>query len=315
VNNVWREKVKFRVNRDLYPWESKTILLPWKGKKNQIEMHYIDAGPRDGPILLMFHGNPTWSFLYHKMIKALEHKFRCIAVDYPGFGLSLEPRAELGYDYTPEHHALVLSSFVEALDLRDITPIVQDWGGPIGLSVARRHPDRIKALVIGSTWAWPMAHRFSYMMPFFSLLVGNPLMTFLCQTFNVMLRFFTSMFLSITKDELEMYNAPWDTRNVERWSRGKTSLFARYILYEGFLTELKDDLLKDSKLRNVPVLFFYGEKDIAFGLGEMEEFQANFFTHRDSKIVHFPNAGHFWQQDVGEKAAKVVEEWYDDATQ
>lgn len=86
-------------------------------------MHYVDEG--DGPTLLMLHGNPTWSFLYRDMIAALRSQFRCVALDYPGFGLS---SAAAGYGFTAAEHADVVEAFVAHLDLTDVTPVVQDWG-------------------------------------------------------------------------------------------------------------------------------------------------------------------------------------------
>jgi len=75
-----------------------------------------------------------------------------VAVDYPGFGLS---SARPGYSFTPREHSTILERFILALDLREIGLVVQDWGGPIGLGFAGRHPDRIRALIICNTWAWP----------------------------------------------------------------------------------------------------------------------------------------------------------------
>ena len=115
-------------------------------------VHYVDEG--SGPPLLMLHGNPTWSFLYREIIPGLRDRYRCIAVDHPGFGLSVPRR---GYGFTPAEHADVLEQLVLRLDLREITLMVQDWGGPIGFAVATRHPDRFAGFVIGNTWAWPKA--------------------------------------------------------------------------------------------------------------------------------------------------------------
>jgi len=128
-------------------------LYPFESRFAQIEgarLHYVDEG--SGPALLLLHGNPTWSFLYREIIKGLSDRFRCIAIDYPGFGLS---RAAPGYGFTPAEHARIVEQLVLRLELKDVTMMVQDWGGPIGFAVATRHPDRFAAFVIGNTWAWP----------------------------------------------------------------------------------------------------------------------------------------------------------------
>ena len=103
-------------------------------------------------MLLLMHGNPTYSFLYRELISGLRNRFRCIAIDYPGFGLSTAPP---GYGFTPAEHADVVEKLVQQLDLTGITMMVQDWGGPIGFAVATRNPDRFSAFVIGNTGHGP----------------------------------------------------------------------------------------------------------------------------------------------------------------
>ena len=114
-------------------------------------MHYADEG--EGPPMLL-HGNPTWSFLYRNIIRALRGRFRCLAPDYPGFGLS---SARSGYGFTPAEHAAIVERLLLALDLSsDVTMLVQAWGGPIGFGVAGRHPEHFRALVVGNTRTWPV---------------------------------------------------------------------------------------------------------------------------------------------------------------
>ena len=98
--------------------------------------------------MLLLHGNPTWSLIYREIVKGLRDRFRCIALDYPGFGLST---ARNGYGYTPAEHAGIVERFLLALDLSHVTMMVQDWGGPLGLGVASRHSERFRALAIGNT--------------------------------------------------------------------------------------------------------------------------------------------------------------------
>lgn len=109
-------------------------------------MHYVDEG--DGQPILMCHGNPSWSFLYRHLIRELRGHFRCIAVDYPGFGLSARPA---NYSYTPGEHAAVVGELVDELDLSALLVMGHDWGGPIGLSVACAHSHRMAGLVLGKT--------------------------------------------------------------------------------------------------------------------------------------------------------------------
>src|SRR5262245_47334399 len=119
---------------------------PFQGRSMEIDgclVHYLDEG--SGPVLLMLHGNPFWSFAYRDIILRLRDCFRCLAPDFPGFGLS---SAAKGYDFRPISQARVIDELLTRLDIREWTLLCNDWGGPIGLSVAGRQADRVKALVI-----------------------------------------------------------------------------------------------------------------------------------------------------------------------
>src|ERR1041385_4365712 len=122
---------------DLYPFEDRYAEI------DGARVHYVDEG--SGPPLLLLHGNPTWSFLYRDVIKVLSESFRCIAVDYPGFGLSSAPAS---YGFTPAEHARAVERLILELDLTGITMMVQDWGGPIGFAAATRQPIRFARFVI-----------------------------------------------------------------------------------------------------------------------------------------------------------------------
>ena len=110
-------------------------------EQDGLRLHYLDEG--EGPPVLLLHGEPTWSYLYRKVIPELAPPARAIAPDYFGFGRSDKPlRIE---DYTYDFHYGSIARLVEELDLRDLTVVVQDWGGPIGLRLAVEHPDRVGA--------------------------------------------------------------------------------------------------------------------------------------------------------------------------
>jgi haloalkane dehalogenase len=113
-------------------------------------MHFVDEG-RGDPVL-MLHGNPTWSFIYRKFIPEIAKTHRVVAPDHIGFGLSDKPEDEAAYSL--KAHIENLEALVLKLDLKDITLVMQDWGGPIGLGMAARHPERIKALVILNTFGF-----------------------------------------------------------------------------------------------------------------------------------------------------------------
>ncbi len=131
------------VDRELYPFKSNTIALE-AGK-----MHYVDEGK--GKTILFVHGTPTWSFLYRDFIKELSSDYRCIAIDHLGFGLSEKSTSFSG---TPQEHAKNLNEFINKLNLKDITLVLHDFGGPIGLSSAIDNENRIAKIVLFNTWLW-----------------------------------------------------------------------------------------------------------------------------------------------------------------
>ncbi len=112
-----------------------------------LRMHYVDAG--QGPPVLLLHGEPTWSYLYRRMIPALATRHRVVAPDYFGFGRSDKPLDPAFYTY--DRHCATVQAFVRALDLTGITVVVQDWGGPIGLRLAVEAPERFSRLVVLNT--------------------------------------------------------------------------------------------------------------------------------------------------------------------
>jgi haloalkane dehalogenase len=112
-----------------------------------LRMHYLDEGEGD-PVLLL-HGEPTWSFLYRKMIPPLAAGARCIAPDYFGFGRSDKPTERAWYSY--DRHVSSITRLVQKLDLRNITLVVQDWGGPLGFRFAVENPERVAKIVVMNT--------------------------------------------------------------------------------------------------------------------------------------------------------------------
>ena len=135
---------------DLYPFQGRCMDLGFG------DYHFIDEQTSDSPVgtVLMVHGNPTSSFLYREVAKhLLDADYRVVAMDHYGFGLSAKPPLD-AFGHQPSDHADVLVDFVDALDLTDVTLLVQDWGGPIGLAMATTRPDAVGSLLIMNTWAW-----------------------------------------------------------------------------------------------------------------------------------------------------------------
>ena len=127
-----------------YPFKSNFLQL-----KDGLNLHYIDEG--SGPVMLLLHGNPTWSYFWRKVIAYFRETHRVIAIDHIGMGLSSKPQ---DYSYTLEQHIQNAASLIKFLDLKDITLGVHDWGGAIGFGVATRQPEIFKRFIVFNTAAF-----------------------------------------------------------------------------------------------------------------------------------------------------------------
>ncbi|HYI45191.1 MAG TPA: haloalkane dehalogenase [Actinomycetota bacterium] len=145
MTDVFRTPDERFANLEGYDFEPQYVDL--SADLDGLRLHYLDEGTGD-PILLM-HGEPTWAYLYRKMIPSLAKGNRVVAPDFIGFGRS-DKVTDIGW-YTYDRHCASVVQLIEALDLKDITIVVQDWGGPIGLRVATEHADRFARLVVLNT--------------------------------------------------------------------------------------------------------------------------------------------------------------------
>lgn len=133
-----------------FPHEPRYAEVP-DGEGGALRMAYVADGPEDGPVVLLLHGEPSWSYLYRTMLPVLaEAGFRAIAPDLVGFGRSDKPAEEGDHSYA-RHVEWVRSLVFDQLDLREVTLVGQDWGGLIGLRLAAEHPERFAALVAANT--------------------------------------------------------------------------------------------------------------------------------------------------------------------
>jgi haloalkane dehalogenase len=285
-------KLPFNVDERLFPVEHRFLDL------QGTPIHYISEG--SGETLLFLHGNPAWSFLYRKMIAALSPDFRCVALDFPGYGMSGVPA---GYSFTPREHSLVLEAFVEQLGLAGFTMMVQDWGGPIGLGFASRRPDLVRRLIIGNTFAWPLDDLLRIRV--FSWIMGGPIGRTLTRWFNFVPRFFFLRGFAVRpkREILDLYMEPWrDPHRREAAVVGPRQLIAA----APFLAEVEAGL---AKLAEKPALIVWGMRDFAFDQKERTRFEKAFPRHR---TVLFDDASHFLQEDRGERIAVHVRQFLTD---
>jgi len=273
----------------LFPFESRFVDV------DGARVHYVDEG--DGSPLLLLHGNPTFSFLYRDIITGLRERFRCIAVDHPGFGLSAAPA---GYRFTPAEHADVLEKVVQRLDLTGVTMMVQDWGGPIGFAVATRNPERFSAFVIGNTWAWPKSDPGTQV---FSRTLGGPLGRYLIGQRN----FFIERIIpsgvrrkKLPAEVMDVYRGPFPTPE----SRRPMYVFPREILKSRpFLANIEAGL---AKLTDRRVLLVWPTKDVAFRAAELRRWEQLFPDHR---TVVLEGAGHYIQEDAPDEIVAAIRNW------
>ena len=282
------------VDSALFPFESRFARI--RGHT----VHYVDEGR--GPVLLLYHGNPSWSFLYREMIAGLRDEFRCIAFDHPGMGLST---AADGFGYRAAEYADVAEAFVEELDLRGVIPVVQDWGGPIGLAAAARHPGRYRALVIGNTWGWPAATlREKVTHRVFAMVWGGPLGRIATDRLNLFVRQVVPAGhkrVRLSGPEMAHYLAPFS----DVASRAPCRVFpAEIVRARGLLTEVEAGLVK---LSSLPALILWADRDFAFKDDERRRWQAAFPGHRTHVLK---GAGHFFQDDAAGEVCDTIKAWW-----
>lgn len=280
-------RIDFEPDRELFPFESRFF------DSSAGRVHYIDEG--SGVPILLLHGNPTWSFLYRKIVPRLQDAFRCIAVDYPGFGLSDRPE---GYGYTPEEHARVVGELVDHLDLDGFLMMVQDWGGPIGFDVAIERADRVRGIVHGNTWFWPVD---TLMFKIFPRVMSSGFM----QRQIVEKNFFVERIMPrsvvhpLSQREMDQYRGAQPTPEA----RAGVAEFPRQILRaESMLARLQREVPR--VLGSKPVVFVWGMRDPAFKPKQvLPRARAAFSDH---EVVELHDASHYIQEDAPVPIADAI---------
>lgn len=280
------------LDRTEYPFNSHFYQI------NGQRLHYIDEGK--GETLLFVHGTPSWSFEYRNVIRHLKADFRCIAVDHIGFGLSDKPEQ---YDYSTANHSKTLERFILDHDLQNLTLVVHDFGGPIGLHFALRHPDRIARLVIFNSWLWSSENDPEFIT--YSKALKSPLLPFLYKRLNLSPRFILPRSYGRHKPNrhiLKHYTKPFANSK----QRNGSLAFARSLLhdqqwFEGLWTQRE-------AISKKPALFLWGMQDPVITPKNLEKFESAF---SNSTTVTFDISGHFPQDEEPEKAAAAIHRFMD----
>lgn len=264
-------------------------------------MHYIDEGPRDGRPVVMVHGNPTWGFLYRNFVDPLvAGGHRVIAVDHLGFGRSDKPdEPEL---YRVPRHVARLDALLESLDLHGAVVVPDDWGGPIGLSWAVAHPERVAGLFILNTYAHGPRGKISLPLPL-RLFRARGVGEVLVKGLDMFVRIFVFRVGVVHRERLtpevrRAYLAPhpgWSSRTA-------VLVFPREIPADGtgpvadLTTRLERGL--EEHFRSKPAAIIWGMRDPSFTPAFLEMWQG---TLPQAEVTRIEDAGHFSQEDAYER--------------
>ncbi len=265
---------------------------------NGVRMHYVDEG-RGDPVLLL-HGEPTWSFLYRKMIPPLAERYRVLAPDYIGFGKSDKPTDDAYYTFA-QHYAN-LAALIAALDrLERITLVVQDWGGPLGLRLATQQPGRFSRLVILNTGLLsgdadaftPGLLRWIEVSPY---MIDKPIS-------ELMRRSFVSVMAG--DDVLRGYDAPFPNRESRAGARRFPLIIPRSTADPGAreMIETREALSRWPK----PTLVMFGERDAVFPPAVAEGLVK--LIPRAEGPLFVQGAGHYVQEEAGDALAQHMLEF------
>lgn len=279
-------RTDFRPSPALYPFESRWFDGP------QGRMHYLDEGR--GPPVLLVHGNPTWSFLYRKVVPALTALgFRCVAPDLFGYGLSEHP---VRFQFTASEQADALLAFVQALGLDDLVVLGQDWGGPLALRVATQMTQSIRGVVLGSTFAWPSTGVTRW--------IGHALRLPAVQHHMVNGEHFIERVLRLartrlTSEELDHYRLVASTPDL----RIAQAVLPRELIdADSWLATLETEVVRT--LGTTRSLLIHPQKDV-FAASYVQRLGRMLPEH---VILQLRHAGHFFQEDAPAEVAAAIRE-------
>ncbi len=278
-----------------FPFEPKYAEVP-DGEGGCLRIHYVDEGPRNGAPILLMHGEPSWSFLYRKMIPIfLGAGYRAVAPDLIGFGRSDKPAHRS--DYTYNRHVEWMTAWIKQVDLKGVTLVCQDWGGLIGLRLLAAHPERFARVVTANTGLptgdFPLSEAFSQWRKFS---VEAP-------EFNVAAIMNMGTLSDLPEEILAAYNAPFPDEAYKAGAR----------IFPSLVPISPDDPAAQANRQawevlsgfEKPFLTAFSDGDPITRGGE-QIFQKRVPGAKDQPHVVIRGGGHFLQEDRGEEFARVV---------
>lgn len=270
------------------------------------DLHYLDEG--QGEPVLMVHGNPSWCFYYRNLIERLRPKFRCLAPDHIGMGLSAKPH-DRDYPYTMVRRVADLSEFIDQLGVERLTLVAHDWGGMIGLSWAVHHPERVRRLVLLNTAGFrlPEGRR----LPWQLRLARTPLVgDLLIRGGNAFARGAARIGCTrhpMTRELRDRYCEPYDS-----WDHRRAVLrFVQDIPLQPWhraYAQVCNTEQGLSALRDVPTLILWGDRDPVFDDAFLARWRELLPA---AEVRRYADAGHYLLEDAAEDVLPAIEEFLD----
>ncbi len=296
-DNLQSSNLKSPNFQSLYPFASHWL------DADGVRMHYLDEGPREAAPLVMVHGNPTWSFYYRTLIPELARTHRVIVPDHIGCGLSDKPQA---YPYTLEQHIRNLETLIAHLDLHDLTLVLHDWGGGIGMGYATRHPQNVARFVIFNTAAFYAPAIPGVLKLARSPVVGETLLRGLNAFAGLAVYLGVVNHERMTPEVRAGYLAPYNS-----W-RNRIAIY-RFVqdipVRPDHPTRATVDAI-DAQLhlfRHHPMLILWGARDFVF---TVKDFLAGWRARFPDAEVHIlENAGHYVVEDAHERILPLMKEF------
>jgi len=274
------------IDSSLYPFKSHSLDL------DSYRYHYLDEG--QGETLLMLHGNPTWSFYYRNLILDLKKSYRCVVPDHMGMGKSDKPQ---NYPYTLSQHIDNLVALVDEISLKDITLVVHDWGGAIGMGFAVRYPEKVKRLILFNTAAFlskkiPIRLRFCR-IPGFGALAIRGFNAFALAAINMACKNRERM----TDEVRAGYLAPYSNYS----NRIANLRFVQDIPMSpdapsySLVKEIEENL---GQFASLPIMIIWGAKDFVFNRHFLKKWQT---VYPNAEVHCVSDAGHYVVEDAYER--------------
>lgn len=280
-------------------------------KGNGFSQHFVDEGPRDASPIIMLHGEPTWGYIYRKFISALSKENRIIVPDHMGFGKSETPQDK---EYTLKTHVENLSNLIEFLDLKNITFVGQDWGGPIIGAYSIRNIKNVKSyFLINTLFGYSREERPQSLSPWFKWIKKH----YDDKTLDGILGELGSTVLSVMKipnfTNSEVIDDDWINAYSSQFPDRASCKGAINFPLDALLNRMVPYILEGFKLGDLkslcskPAFLAYGMQDRAIEPDyAIRDFKALF---PNSKVFKLPNAGHYSQEDEPEVLINLIKDF------